>query len=155
MLLLETAIFFRKAIVHASTFSGELVIQSGYFLKRATFSQHNISAEILFPYILKWGTSWIHLELAGTTWNHLEPSGASWNHLEEAGTTWSHLKRKGTTYIEMDSGTKGKKRQEIHRKKLCVQHHRPIEYNYGNSYCHKEHCLRCLQVESPRTEWNQ
>ena len=47
VVLLEAAIFFRKATEHAFTFSGELLFQSSFFLKRATFSQYNISEQVV------------------------------------------------------------------------------------------------------------
>ena len=96
---------------------------------------------------LYWKISLVHtktrkeLERAGTTWNELEPTG-----MEQGGTTW-------TRWIQQRTDTKNK-----NRKKLCMQHHCPIEYNIANSYCHKEHHLRCLQVKSPRSsglEWNE
>ena len=65
------------------------------------------------------------------------------------------LQQAGNTCNEMDSASNRHKKQQIDRKKLCYRHHCPIEYKFGNSYFHKEHHLRCLQVESPTTEWNQ
>ena len=32
-----------------------------------------------------------------------------------------------------------KTKKEIHKKKVYVQYHCPIEYNISNSYCHKKH----------------
>ena len=55
----------------------------------------------------------------------------------------------------MDSAKNGHKKQEVRRKKLCVQYPCPIEYNISNSYCQKGQHLRCSQVEPPGTEWNQ
>ena len=50
------------------------------------------------------------------------------------------MKPPGSSWIQQRTDTK---KQEIHRKKLWVQHHacNPIEYNIGNSYCHKEYHL--------------
>ena len=42
---------------------------------------------------------------------------------------------------KIGSATNWHKKQEIHRKKLCVQHHFPIEYNIGSSYCHNSTIL--------------
>ena len=72
--------------------------------------------------ILKRGTSWNHLEQAGITWNKLETPRTSWNHLELPGSIWN----------DMDSVTNEHKNQEIHKNKLCVQYHYPIEI--VNSY---------------------
>ena len=72
--------------------------------------------------------------------------------LERTGTTWNKLELPGNTCNEMDSGTNWHK---IHRKKLFVQCHCPIEYGIRNSYCRKEHHLRCFQVKAPEMEWNQ
>ena len=101
-------------------------------------SKDEIINLLLDSYILKRGTSWNHLEPAGTTWNELEPPRTSWNHLERGRITWNKTQK-----------------QEINRKELRVQHHCPTESNIGNIYSHKKHHLRCLQVKSPRTEWNQ
>ena len=90
------------------------------------------------------GMRWNHLEQGGTTWNKLKPSGTSWNLLEPCGTRW----------IQQQTDTQKKK--IIHRlKRLSVQYHHPVEYNISNSYCHKGHHLRCLQVELPGKDWNQ
>ena len=93
-------------------------------------------------YILKWERS---PQQAGTIWNVLEPARMSWNQMKRAETTWNKI----------DSVTSWYKKQEICRKKLCVQTHCPIEYIISNSYCHKGQHLRYLLEEPPGTEWNQ
>ena len=102
-----------------------------------------------------WNVSQAYILKHGTIWNELKPPGTSWNHMEQSGTTWNNLEQGETTFNEMDSATNWHKKQEVHKKKLCTEHHWLIKYKVGNSYCHKQHHLRCLQVESPRTEWTQ
>ena len=85
----------------------------------------------------------------------LEWPGTSWKHHKQGGTTWyklKYLKQGVTTNHKMDSATNWYRKQEIDRSKLSVQHHCPIEYNIGNSHCHKEHRLRSFHVESPTTQ---
>ena len=74
------------------------------FRRKQTFN----SNELLFlAYILKLGTNW--------------------NDLEWVGTTWKELKLHGATCKDMGPSKNWHKKQEIHRKKLYVQYHCPIE----------------------------
>ena len=80
-------------------------------------------------HILKRGTSQNELEAPGMSWNYLEQAGTTWNKLEPPGTSWNGLRQGGTTCNKMDSARSCHRLQEIHRKKLLVQHHCQIEYN--------------------------
>ena len=102
-------------------------------------------------YILKRGTSWNKLEPPGTIWNYLELAGTIWNQLEPTGMIWHYRKPPVTRWNQQQTD---KKKKEIHRNKLHTQYHCPIEYNISNTYCRKEHHLRCLQVEPSGTAWN-
>ena len=81
----------------------------------------------------------------------MEQAGTSCNHLNRARTTWNKVEPPVTRWTQQLTDTKNKKFiGETVLQYLCS-----IEYNISNSYCHKEHHLTCLQVELPRTEWNQ
>ena len=57
---------------------------------------------------------------------------------------WNYLEQPGTSLIHQQADTEKK---QIHRKKLYVQYHCPIEYNISNSYCNNKHNFRCLKME--------
>ena len=84
--------------------------------------------------ILKRGTSWNHLEQAGNTMNELEPPGR--NYMEPSGTRW--IQQRTDIKIKKFIRTNCAYNIIIQQKQSTV---------IGNSYCHKEHHLRCLQVK--------
>ena len=40
--------------------------------------------------------------------------------MEQSGTTWNNLEQGETTFNEMDSAANWHKKQEVHKKKLCI-----------------------------------
>ena len=82
-----------------------------------------------------WECLWREPGVGRTSWKktYILKWEMNWNYLEPPVTRWTQ-QRPDTEKLE------------IHRRKLHMQYHCPIEYNIGNSYCHKEHHLKCLQV---------